>query len=188
MEADQKQYCRADCVIVSPNPSSDANDSDFSLHHGPEKNVSTTSRGMRFYLQKSEKLHKDYYGAYVTDLFPDTKEKDFKKATAVFKSIKGENLKFFNQLNNQLEILASDSTLKNKRTINVLFTGGHSDKRYAQIVKNYSEYLKQNKINYLNLSETTIHIQTGYQFSYLNAMAADKLYIMEDSIRTFTTV
>ena len=175
----EKSNLRSDRVIISPNPShEDAGDHDFSMHHAVYKKdrekASPTGRNMRYAFYDSDFFYKEWYGAYLTDLFPNLGEVNFKVAQEKMSNASGHE-KQFAALTDQLELLASDSHLPSDETIKLMFTVARpQNKKYYQFLFDYKNYLLDHPELSPLLLQHKIELYGGYQFFYITGIPTTK--------------
>ena len=145
---------RFDRVILLINPSN-------KQKSNPEKNFSAfhhkgvTDRNMR-YILKNVKNYQEYYGAYLTDLYPDIQNS---LSGEVISGQKNE-LFYFTNFMNQLNLLAAIPS----KSIKILFTGVVGNASHQKNVNNLIEYLQEHMREYENLKKINLEFEGTWQF------------------------
>ncbi|KRL02589.1 hypothetical protein [Liquorilactobacillus capillatus] len=153
LKAGEISKIRFDRVILLINPSNKQKnnpESDFSAFH--HKGV--TDRNMR-YILKNVSNYQEYYGAYLTDFYPDIQD------TISSKAIRGkkDSDPYFQRIMDQLELLS----LVNIK-IKILFTGVMGNAAHQQNVNDLLKYFREHISEYSNLEKTKIRFEGTWQF------------------------
>ncbi|MFT9098007.1 hypothetical protein [Liquorilactobacillus sp.] len=154
IDAEENLKVRFDRVILLINPSN-------KQKNNPEENFSAfhhkgvTDRNMRYVL-KNVRNYQEYYGAYLTDLYPDIQNSVSSKVVGGQEN----EISYFINFMNQLDILADATSNK----IKILFTGVVGNTIHQRSVDNLIMYLKQHINEYEKLKKVQLEFEGTWQF------------------------
>lgn len=187
IDAGELNNIKFDRLILTCNPSREVADHDFSTHHGHN----FQSRQMRYILKTQPELHKLYYGAFCTDVFPKIIDHDAKHM--LNNLTHQDKHTAFDDLLDKLIILVTNTT---SHDIHILVNGTYTKNKsknstqvkFTKIIENFANYLDANSLFVPALQNHTYYFEGCYQFSLQGHKLTQVGDDLNNSRFTITTV